>query len=874
MKKKIWCAALAVLICTATIVQTIKVQAVTSERDNGTKSVHVSDSEIENSTLVIGSYLIHINGLTDEIYSLATESANEFNQNNMYYKSELSSGKWYEITDATSIAAITSAGTPVEASVIEALEFTHKVDSSGNITDLRTGQTVGTYDINNPYDLENMKELEPIKLRYQFLEAKESKSDSDDKNIEIIGLFYGLSIKNSVTDSCDTKLSALETYKNGLSGRGKPASWVTEVETVASAVDAQRRVESLTLLTEYLDTLMKKITGQEEETMTRKEYEERLEAAETEAMKKLVTEEYEARQNKGGIFAEVTLNNNYQEDSTLIDAVTEARSNVENSITTYTAKLLSEGSSTTTKQIYQYSNDLINCANNSDISGADTATENLVNLRNIMKNVTANANSELQTLQGGLIDEAYSEWKSKLSAGASAEYREAVASGASDATRKSYLTQQKSDTNAARMEYQTMLDEACKRMANASAQEDILGRIDEAESLKALVPADDAESYQLETIDEYLNWLRSELSGLVADSGDSSELDTLRQQKEELETKRQNALDKNNLTEAKRLEAEIEAKQTDMDSLTEELTGILNSENSSEADKAKALAGLSDGSASKMLNTLAASITSGIRDSSTDSSAIENQLAAFSALSSNDPDAASAAVKEIQQALDGSTELDSDVKEQMQSSVGEIKEQIEAATATGKDMNVSDLKSLLNDYFGEYFGDSSGSGTASEKEKAGALIALSMFAEDTNHTDARTLAASLAGKLAAAGNSYIYEQYDKDTAEYLSLKAVSQVYEYRYIFDNAHYTVTLSQSGKYYLFTSGKKEYMTTGKAVGKLVKEAGLMGTLYISSSDGSTIFDCTAYYIPKSNYASVRNNDMEPRIQEVYRMLMEGGA
>lgn len=91
MKKKIWCAALAVLICTATIVQTIKVQAVTSERDNGTKSVHVSDSEIENSTLVIGSYLIHINGLTDEIYSLATESANEFNQNNMYYKSELSS---------------------------------------------------------------------------------------------------------------------------------------------------------------------------------------------------------------------------------------------------------------------------------------------------------------------------------------------------------------------------------------------------------------------------------------------------------------------------------------------------------------------------------------------------------------------------------------------------------------------------------------------------------------------------------------------------------------------------------------------------------------------------------------------------------------
>ena len=871
MKKRVWCTALAILVGAVTIFQAIKVQAITSERDNGVQSVHLTDSEIENSTLIIGSYLIHINGLTDEIYELAQESANEFNQNNMYYKSELASGTWFEITDASSIADITSGGTPVETSVIEALEFTHKVDSSGNITDLRTGESVGAYDINDPYDLEGMEELEPIKLRYQFLTAKESKSESDDKNIEIIALFYKIDISSAETDVCDAKIDALEAYKNGLSDRGKPASWVTEVETVTGAVDAQRRVESLTTLSEYLDSLMKKITGQEEETMTREEYEERLAAAETEAMKKLVTEEYEARQKKGGIFAEVGLNSDYQEDSELIDAVTQARSNVETSITTYTAKLLSEGSTATTKAVYQYSNELINSAYNSDTDGADVATEKLVNLQNIMNSVIADASSELTTLSGGLVDEAFSNWKSKLSAGVSAEYQQAVADGASDSTKTSYLTQQKSETNSARLEYQTMLDEAWKRMTNASAQEDVLSRINGIPTLEALVPADDAESYQLETVDEHLNWLRTELTELVAASGDSSELDELKDQKDELEKQKQNALDNNNLSEAKRLDAEIEAKQTDIDSLTGDLNSILNSDSSSEADKAKALAGLSDGSASKMLNTLASSITSGIRDGS-DTTATENQLAAFSALSSYDPSAASAAVSEIEDALENATELDSELKDEMENTVSEIREKVETASASGKDMTTSQLKSLLADYFGSYFGN--GSSNASEQEMAGALIGLSLFAEDADNSDARALAASLAGKMASDENSYIYQQYSGDTTEYISLRAISRVYSYRYIYDSAHYTVTLSQSHKYYLFTSGKKEYLTTGKAVGTMLNGAGLMGTLYISSDDGNTIFSCTGYYVPKCDYASVRTSEMEPQIQEVYKMLMNGGA
>ncbi len=822
MKKKVVIALLALAIGGTAVFQNMDLiaEAVISSRDNGVKSVHVSDNDIENSTLVIGSYLIHIDGLTDEIYELAQDSANEFDQNVMYYKSELADGQWYEITDASSIADITSGGSPVDASEIEALNFTHKVDSTGTITDLRTGNTVGAYDINDPYDLENLEELEPLKLRYQAMEAKEDKSDEDDTNISTIANFFGINVKNSVTIDCDSKLSSLETYKKGLVTREKPASWTSAVDTVSASVDATRRLEVLNTIEKQLSSLLNDST--------------------------------------------------VQTDSELTQAIAESQANVESSITSYTAKELSEGTTVITKAVYQYSNDLITCANSGDLDGADTATENLVNLQNIMQGIIANSGSELETLNNGLVEDAFSEWKSKLSSGASSDYQKAVSKGSSESVRTSYLTSQQNDTNSARQDYQTVLSEAWKRMSNEKAQEDCMERIDGVADLEALVPEDDAQSYQLETVEEHLNWLRTELADLVAESGDSSELDSLNSEMEDLETQRRNALDKNDLSTAKRLEAEIEAKQQDVDDLTKELTDVLNSESSSESDKAKAAAGLSDGSAAKMLNTLASAITSGIRDGS-NTAGTENQMAAFQALSSYDPSAAAAGLADIKDALDGATSIDDDLKDQLSEAVSEVEQEV-GDGSTSKELTTDELKNLLADYFGSLLGN--GTSDVSDKDMAAALIALSMYAEDADNSDARALAVSIADKMNSAGNSYIYTQYNKASDEYLSLRAISKVLGYRYIFDSAHYTVTLRQSYNYYRFTKDKLEYTYTEKAVGSMQQAAGLMNTLYISNADAESIFNCTGYYIPKSSYASVKTSNMESLIQEVYQMLMEGGA
>ncbi|MDO4292928.1 MAG: hypothetical protein Q4C65_06815 [Eubacteriales bacterium] len=250
--------------------------ALENERSDEVRSVHVSDGEIEEATLVIGSHLIYLGAMTDELYEIAADSEAEFNQYDMYYKSELAGGSWYEISSATSIEEITSAGTPVNKSVIEELEFTHHTKSDGVTYDLRTGSAVSAFDINPPYDLEAMEELEPLRLQYQMLQEKDedSKTDSDLVYIDMIGEFFQSSIRDETTDDCDRALRGLHGYKLELTVNDAESAMTDTVDSVMGQVDARRRVQSLTTLSELLDVLELHAGGmnteEEEEEKARK----------------------------------------------------------------------------------------------------------------------------------------------------------------------------------------------------------------------------------------------------------------------------------------------------------------------------------------------------------------------------------------------------------------------------------------------------------------------------------------------------------------------------------------------------------------------------------------------------------------------------
>ena len=111
------------------------------------EAVHIDPSTIENATLAIGTHLIYLHSLNEEIYAIALESASDSGQDKWYYKSELAGGMWLDISDAGSIKDITAAGKIVDDSEIEALYFTHHTKSDKITYDLKTNAQVCIFDI-------------------------------------------------------------------------------------------------------------------------------------------------------------------------------------------------------------------------------------------------------------------------------------------------------------------------------------------------------------------------------------------------------------------------------------------------------------------------------------------------------------------------------------------------------------------------------------------------------------------------------------------------------------------------------------------------------------------------------------------------------
>lgn len=891
-KQKRYAGGIAVILAAVLLITgKTPILAVESDRDNSIRSVRVSDDQIAVSTLIIGTYLIDLAGLSDHIYEIAKNSASEFSQSGMYYKSELAGGQWFEITDATSIRDITDAGTPVLKEVIEALQFTHRVAADGTVTDLRVQAAVNEFDIPDPYDLMDMEELTPVKMRYQYLQSKETKTPSDEKYLEIMEIFYGLSIEDDITRDCDVSLDALGPYKLDVIARDKPDSWTEAVTTVMEGEDARRRVQSLNTLDIYLDELLKKASGQDQEGLSPEEREAfyaSLREQEGREYDMSVTnndssvndidsndgtqswfekwsdmnESYQKFLAQAGTYRSVVLDEDFQVDTDMIQAIGEAKSNVKTSISKYTGKLLAEGTSASTQAIFRYSKELIDCARANDTPGSDEATARLADLFNILRSVIEDSDSERASLENGLVDQALAVWQDILSDGAGTDFRIVEGEGADQPALTAFLSQRETDADNARLEYQTMLTEMWKRMSNSLAQIDAGERMNGIAQLEALPPGDAAQSRLLGTVERHREWLRKSLAQLVAATADSTALDQLLEEQNDLERQRQDALDENDLAEAKRLATEMEAVQNDVNGLREDLYNTLTNPDSSAADRARASAGMTEGSAGKLIDELAGNITSGILDGA-DAGVLDNDIAALSELAAYDADATSEAVSRIQDALDDRTDSDTGAAADIGAQLSAIERQISDGDGSGGILSEERISGLLADYFDD-------ASRASDQDKAGALIALSRYAQDTHNEAAQMLAVSMANRFAAKGSSYLYEKYDREAVPYVSLQTVSRIFGYRYLFDDVHRVVTLQKAEAYYVFTAGETAYAFTDGSEGKLSAGTAVKNTLYIGSDDGNRIFGCKGYYVPKCTKAVAETAAMEPVIESVYERLM----
>lgn len=215
--------------------------AVFDESRAVTYEEYASSHVIEDSTLFIGTYIIHIQALTDELYEKAMDSATDSNQTRIYYKSELAGGAWFDITDAAGLSDISDQGTVIPESELADLWVTCYTGSDGITRDVKSDEAISIFDTPDPYDLYNLPELEPIRLQYDNAFSPES-TGMDKYYYTKLREFFELDLRNEITAMCDQQLAGLQICYESLQSAGK-TELAEIVSTLMSRIDARRRAE-------------------------------------------------------------------------------------------------------------------------------------------------------------------------------------------------------------------------------------------------------------------------------------------------------------------------------------------------------------------------------------------------------------------------------------------------------------------------------------------------------------------------------------------------------------------------------------------------------------------------------------------------------
>ncbi|MCR4657919.1 MAG: hypothetical protein K5770_17100 [Lachnospiraceae bacterium] len=257
IKKGIWLvvAVVAAFACTAVFFMN-DVFAVFSEKSAMKYKEYASTHEIEDSMLFIGTYLIHISAVTDELYSQAEQSGSDSNQTSIYYKSELANGAWFDITNAGGLTDIMDSGIAVSDDEIGELYVQYYVDSSGTMTDVMSGEAVNPFDVPDPYNLKNLPELESLWVQYagstdvdeisieDYLKSKNSENTGNTRadvyTYQLLTTFFSLDLSDDETDKYDADLERLFACYQSLKSSGQSEE-ADIVYSLMSKVDQSRR---------------------------------------------------------------------------------------------------------------------------------------------------------------------------------------------------------------------------------------------------------------------------------------------------------------------------------------------------------------------------------------------------------------------------------------------------------------------------------------------------------------------------------------------------------------------------------------------------------------------------------------------------------
>lgn len=779
---------------------------------------------VENGTLFIGTYLIHMTAMTDELYEKAQESAEDSGQYNIYYKSELANGEWFDISSAEGLADITDAAEPVETAELDDLWVTFYVGADGIAHSAKNSEAVCIFDQPSPYDLYRLPELEALRNQYDNTYTSETEG-ADRYFYDQLKDFFELNLRNAVTDECDRQINLLQGVYNGLQQQEK-SEQAEILYTLMGKIDAKRRAEVFYQLMEAEDSRLNQLQS----LLGGSDYHK---------------EDYNDEQ--------------FVASADLSDAVGTAMESCESSYITHSGNQITNDGTVLGETEYTLCMSILEKA-----AGGNTDLEEellkLKNLYSIKDSMIKDKDKELTLLEQELIPKAEERLKSAFSSGAGQEYNAAVSQGKSEEACDKLLELQKTEQDKISNEYQFLLEAKTERMGSQEAVDYLFSKIEEIGNCYSNISDDAyAENAQL-GVDACLLELQQLAQGVIdGDSSMRSTLSGLESDKENTQTLRDAALDKNDLGLAKKYDAMLDAIDVEIAAEEQRLAAQLNS--SSAVDRAKAMTQLGDktrtANAAKIQNNAKKKLAEG------DTSGIVEAVDALAALGEED------ALKDLMSSI--GTDASDDVRNALSSALQQVQgsgNSTESGNAAdGFGLTGDELLALLESALGDSFDN------MNDKDQAAVLGALGLFGAEGS-SEAATLAGTLAVDCMRNGNKSLFVRYSGSGAEkYISAQTIGRVTDFRYIYSASRRDAVLSGSGRTYRYSVGSSEVRLTDGTIEQMSSETVLQGNVaYIPEEAGSKYFGCSVIYIEGTEYAVCVTEDMEATVEQLLEKLKGG--
>lgn len=828
-------------------------------------AIHIEPGSIENATLAIGTHLIYLHSLNEEIYAIAMDSASASGQNKWYYKSELAGGMWLDISDAGSIDDITTAGKIVDEGEIRKLYFTHHTKSDGITYSFKTNAPVCIFDISDVYALEYMPELEALKMQYDMMRESGSSAKTAVRNHNLVQEFFALRVQLDMTDRCDTQLQALQGYYNELAANGADSRETQTVLKVMEKVDYARRAAVLTTVDSKLSSLQEEI-------------------------------------------ADVTDSDGELElDDSLLTAVGDSRYAVAESLTEAQGNMLAKGSTVLSETEYTLSESMIANAEGTNYFGCDEQNQKLQFLDNISSGRIVSRQEELAFLDE-LIDAADVKYGVGLSSGVTQQYTTLVSQNVSHAALQRRMQEDMADTNAARSELQFLIQGKVDRQEAEEARKYILLRIQDAAKFRTVIKADDyRQSYQ-DGVDAYVDWLNSLLSNIREEKIADAE-QTLYEQKADLQEQKMQALDNLDLDTAKRVDAKIadidartgisegafEEQLKELAQQREELQQQIAEEPQNAALQAEfsrlevEIANLQDGipTDSQAANIMACKreILSVLAEGDTSDAAnalLERDMELLTSMLDGGSALALEASKEVYQKLLAKSELEGvdayqGFQEQIETAIAES---VVNSSLSGEP-TVQEAENVIASVMGvDALVDGDGNLSSDvlsgvpQEELAASLIAFGDFGQRTGTESLQALAQGLAAALEQTESGEVFVSKKQGEETYVPVDILAAYLGYRYVWNDTRTNAVLSRGRYFFRFTAFRETVENEAGQIIYMESPAGFSGVLYVPQSFIEEQFDCHIYDISGTEYSVLVNDRVVERSQEILSELLEEGG